>query len=207
MIGRRRDHVSVAGRQPPEISEFRAYFPGVPRKLRWRRSIETEGAIASVENPSNTGGRLIAASKVNGTSVYNAAGESRGSVHDVMLDKASGKADYAILSFGGFLGIGERYHPLPRNQLTYDPQAGGFVVNLDRSHWKERELTRLTISGCGMSDVALTSTPTMAPVRGSVPRQAWVTLDWEWVGLSAKTARVAVAFGSDLGRHCIDPSP
>jgi len=80
--------------------------------------------MASVENPSNTGGRLIAASKVNGTSVYNTAGESLGSVHDVMLDKASGKADYAILSFGGFLGIGERYHPLPWNQLTYAPQAG-----------------------------------------------------------------------------------
>ncbi|WP_158802866.1 PRC-barrel domain-containing protein [Acidisoma sp. L85] len=89
--------------------------------------------MVSDENPSNTGGRLIAASKVNGTAVYNTAGESLGSVHDVMLDKASGKADYAILSFGGFLGIGERYHPLPWNQLTYDPQAGGFVVNLDRS--------------------------------------------------------------------------
>jgi hypothetical protein len=207
VIGRRRDHVSVAGRQPPEISEFRAYFPGVSRKLRWRRSIETEGAIASVENPSNTGGRLIAASKVNGTSVYNAAGESRGSVHDVMLDKASGKADYAILSFGGFLGIGERYHPLPRNQLTYDPQAGGFVVNLDRSRPEGARTYAADDLRSGMSDVALTSTPTMAPVRGSVPRQAWVTLDWEWVGLSAKTARVAVAFGSDLGRHCIDPSP
>ena len=43
--------------------------------------------MASVENPSNTGGRLIAASKVNGTSVYNTAGESLGSVHDVMLTR------------------------------------------------------------------------------------------------------------------------
>jgi sporulation protein YlmC with PRC-barrel domain len=85
-----------------------------------------------IDNPSDTGGRLIAASKVSGTAVYNTAGESLGSVYDVMLDKASGKADYAILSFGGFLGIGERYHPLPWNQLTYDPQAGGFVVNIDR---------------------------------------------------------------------------
>jgi sporulation protein YlmC with PRC-barrel domain len=85
-----------------------------------------------IDNPGDTGGRLIAASKVSGTAVYNTAGESLGSVYDVMLDKASGRADYAIISFGGFLGIGERYHPLPWNQLTYDPQAGGFVVNLDR---------------------------------------------------------------------------
>jgi hypothetical protein len=70
---------------------------------------------------------------VDGTAVYNTAGESLGDVYDVMLDKASGKVDYAILSFGGFLGIGERYHPLPWNQLAYDPQATGYVVNLDRS--------------------------------------------------------------------------
>jgi sporulation protein YlmC with PRC-barrel domain len=86
----------------------------------------------SIDNLSNTGGRMIAASKVSGTAVYNTAGQSLGSVYDLMLDKVTGKADYAILSFGGFLGIGERYHPLPWNQLTYDPQAGGFVVNLDR---------------------------------------------------------------------------
>jgi hypothetical protein len=47
--------------------------------------------MASVENPSNTGGRLIAASKVNGTSVYNTAGESLGSVHDVMLTRLRAK--------------------------------------------------------------------------------------------------------------------
>jgi sporulation protein YlmC with PRC-barrel domain len=56
-----------------------------------------------IDNPSDTGGRLIAASKVSGTAVYNTAGESLGSVYDVMLDKASGKADDAILSFGGSL--------------------------------------------------------------------------------------------------------
>ena len=89
--------------------------------------------MASIDSPSDTGGRLIAASKVNGTAVYNTAGESLGSVYDVVLDKASGKADYAILSFGGFLGVGQRYHPRPWHQLTYDPEASGYVVNLDRS--------------------------------------------------------------------------
>ena len=50
-----------------------------------------------------------------------------------MLDKMSGKADYAIMSFGGFLGIGDRYHPLPWQALTYDPRQGGYVVDIDRS--------------------------------------------------------------------------
>lgn len=75
---------------------------------------------------------LIAASKVNGTSVYNLQGESIGSIYDVMIDKRSGRVDYAILSFGGFLGLGEHYHPLPWNLLRYDPRQGGYVVDLDR---------------------------------------------------------------------------
>ena len=89
--------------------------------------------MANIENPADTGGRLIAASKVNGTSVYSTAGEKLGSVYDVMLDKASGKAAYAVMSFGGFLGIGDKYHPLPWNQLKYDVSQGGYVVNIDRN--------------------------------------------------------------------------
>jgi sporulation protein YlmC with PRC-barrel domain len=75
---------------------------------------------------------LIAASKVNGTSVYNRAGESLGSVYDVMIDKVSGQVAYAVMSFGGFLGIGERYHPLPWKSLTYDTGLGGYVVDISR---------------------------------------------------------------------------
>jgi len=88
--------------------------------------------VTTIDNPSDTGGRLIAASKVNGTSVYDMDGEKLGTVYDVMLDKVSGKAQYAIMSFGGFLGIGDKYHPLPWNQLNCDPRQGGYVVNLDR---------------------------------------------------------------------------
>ena len=74
---------------------------------------------ADLNNPSDTEGQLIAASKVNGTAeCTNTAGEKLGSMDDVMLDKVSGKADYAIMSFGGFLGIGDRYHPLPWKALT-----------------------------------------------------------------------------------------
>ena len=77
-------------------------------------------------------GSLIAASKVNGTSVYNRSGESLGSVYDVMIDKVSGQVAYAVMSFGGFLGIGERYHPLPWKSLDYDTRQGGYVVDVGR---------------------------------------------------------------------------
>ena len=90
--------------------------------------------MATMNDPTDTNGRLIAAGKVNGTSVYDPAGEKLGSIfHDVMLDKASGKADYAIMSFGGFLGMGSSYHPLPWSELTYDEGLGGYVVGIDRS--------------------------------------------------------------------------
>ncbi len=75
---------------------------------------------------------LIAASKVEGTSVYNRQGESLGSIYDVMINKRSGKVSYAIMSFGGFLGMGESYHPLPWSALTYDEAQGGYVVDIDK---------------------------------------------------------------------------
>jgi hypothetical protein len=76
---------------------------------------------------------LISASKVKGTAVYNLKGESLGSIDDIMLDKRSGHVAYAIMSFGGFLGIGNDYHPLPWTVLNYDTARGGYVVDLDRS--------------------------------------------------------------------------
>ncbi len=75
---------------------------------------------------------LIAADKVEGTSVYDVSGEKMGSIHRIMIDKMSGQVTYAVMSFGGFLGIGDKYHPLPWTMLTYDEGVGGYVVNLDR---------------------------------------------------------------------------
>jgi sporulation protein YlmC with PRC-barrel domain len=89
--------------------------------------------MASLSNPESTHGDMIAATKVNGTTVYNRAGEKIGSIDDIMLNKRRGHADYAIMSFGGFLGMGERFHPLPWNQLTYDPTQGGYVVDIDEN--------------------------------------------------------------------------
>jgi len=77
--------------------------------------------------------RLISSDKVDGTDVYNRNGDHLGTVHDVMIDKRTGQVEYAIMSFGGFLGIGESYHPLPWRTLTYDTSMGGYVVDVDRT--------------------------------------------------------------------------
>ena len=84
------------------------------------------------EAASITTGTLIAADKVNGTNVYNPAGDNLGTIDDLMIDKASGRAIYAVMSFGGFLGMGAKFHPLPWATLKYDAQKGGYVVNLDK---------------------------------------------------------------------------
>ena len=67
-----------------------------------------------------------------GTHIYNAQGDNLGSVEDVMIDKIAGKIAYAVVGFGGFLGIGNRHYPLPWEQLEYDTTMGGCVVNLDK---------------------------------------------------------------------------
>ena len=77
-----------------------------------------------------TGNPLISASKVQGTAVYNLEGERLGHVEDVMLHKLSGQVAFAVLSFSGFLGIGEKFNPLPWSVLTYDTGKGGYVVPL-----------------------------------------------------------------------------
>src|SRR6202140_2799564 len=85
------------------------------------------GAVATDETD-----RLISSDKVVGTAVYNLQGEHLGSVYNLMVDKISGQVAYAVMSFGGFLGMGESYHPLPWRVLKYDVRQGGYVVDLDR---------------------------------------------------------------------------
>jgi hypothetical protein len=81
---------------------------------------------------TNETGDLIASDKVEGTAVYDRNSTKLGSVYNFMVEKRSGHVAYAVMSFGGFLGMGSSYHPLPWNQLTYDPAQGGYVVDLTK---------------------------------------------------------------------------
>lgn len=77
--------------------------------------------------------RLIASNKVEGTAVYNRDREKLGSIYNFMVDKHSGRVEYAVLQFGGLFGLGSDYYPLPWDVLTYETAQGGYVVNLDKS--------------------------------------------------------------------------
>jgi sporulation protein YlmC with PRC-barrel domain len=78
----------------------------------------------------------ISSSRVEGTPVYNLAGEKLGSIDDLVIDKRNGFVQYAALEFGGFLGLGTDRFPLPWSLLTYDVEKDGYVVNLDMEQLK-----------------------------------------------------------------------
>ena len=84
----------------------------------------------STATPTNVD--IISSEKVEGTSVYNPNGQKLGSIDDIMIDKRSGQVRYAVLEFGGFLGMGTDRYPIPWGMLKYDNSQGGYVVPLDK---------------------------------------------------------------------------
>lgn len=99
---------------------------------------------------------LIGSDKVEGTAVYGADGNKIGSIERVMIEKIGGKVAYAVLGFGGFLGIGDDHYPLPWQSLTYNTELGGYQVAItndqltnaprygsnDAWDWEDRSRTR-----------------------------------------------------------------
>ena len=77
---------------------------------------------------------LIGSDKVQGTAVFDADGNKVGSIERVMIEKTSGRVSYAVLSFGGFLGIGDDHYPLPWPSLKYNVELGGYqtMVTVDQ---------------------------------------------------------------------------
>ena len=73
---------------------------------------------------------LIASARVEGAPVFGGAGERLGRIVDLMIDKRSGRIVYALMSHDGFMGMGERFYPLPWSMLNYDPDRQGYVTPL-----------------------------------------------------------------------------
>jgi len=90
----------------------------------------------------------ILASKVQGTNMYNQAGDKIGQVKDIVLDKQSDRILFAALGFGGVLGMGEKFYPVPWSVLDYSKDKGGYVIPvaqdvLDRAPtYRLEDLTR-----------------------------------------------------------------
>ena len=77
-----------------------------------------------------TGKPLIESDRVEGTTVYDPQGNDVGSIKRLMIEKISGRVAYAVMSFGGFLGMGEEEHAVPWSKLTYDTNLGGYRTDI-----------------------------------------------------------------------------
>jgi hypothetical protein len=80
--------------------------------------------------PVDETSRLIASNKVEGTAVYGSDDARLGHIYNFMVNKYSGRVEYAVMTYGGFLGMGQRYYPLPWRILTYDTRMGGYRVEM-----------------------------------------------------------------------------
>lgn len=79
---------------------------------------------------AQTDANLIAGDKVQGVGVYRSTGERIGTIKHIMLNKRTGQVAYAVMNFGGFLGMGEEGYPIAWSALTFQEQPDGYVVNL-----------------------------------------------------------------------------
>lgn len=91
---------------------------------------------------------VVKSTEVVGVGVKNPKKESLGEIEEVMLDKRSGRAAYVVLSFGGFLGMGEKLFALPWNAISYDQNEDCFILDrskeslknapgFDKDHWPD----------------------------------------------------------------------
>ncbi|RVV99167.1 PRC-barrel domain containing protein [Mesobaculum littorinae] len=90
---------------------------------------DTRTPAADTTRPTRA---LVASTEVDGTEVYSPTGDHLGHIDHLMIDKVSGRVAYAVMAFGGFMGMGEEHHPIPWAKLRYDPTRGGFTSDVTR---------------------------------------------------------------------------
>ena len=81
--------------------------------------------------------QLISSEDVEGTEIYDMTGKHIGEVDHLMIDKMSGRVGYAVISFGGFMGLGHSHYPVPWGALKYDTSLGGFRTNISEKQLKD----------------------------------------------------------------------
>jgi sporulation protein YlmC with PRC-barrel domain len=86
---------------------------------------------------ANRNFNLISSENVEGTNVYDPSGKKIGSIDHLMIDKVSGNVRYAVMSFGGFMGLGHSHYPLPWNAIKYDSVHEGYVTNVTEDQLKD----------------------------------------------------------------------
>jgi sporulation protein YlmC with PRC-barrel domain len=93
--------------------------------------------VGGEDNTSGPGPEVMAANTLQGDRVVNRADESLGTIQDIMIDVQRGCVAYAVLSWGGFLGIGDKLFAIPWNALTLDAERKCFVLDAERERFRQ----------------------------------------------------------------------
>jgi sporulation protein YlmC with PRC-barrel domain len=94
--------------------------------------MNNENNVTFSKDNNGPGPRVMSANSLIGDDVYNHKGEDLGEIKDIMLDTSNGNVRYAVLSFGGVLGIGDKLFAVPWNALNLDAENERFVLNVDK---------------------------------------------------------------------------
>ena len=86
---------------------------------------------------TTAGKPLIESDRVEGTTVFDREGNDIGSIKRLMIEKLSGQVAYAIMSFGGFMGMGSEEHTIPWRKLNYDTSLGGYRTDITESQLRD----------------------------------------------------------------------
>ena len=95
------------------------------------------GVIAMATATVHPNHQLISSEDVEGTNVYGPDNTKVGDIDHLMIDKVSGRVTYAVMSFGGFLGLGHSHYPIPWAALKYDTGLGGYRTGITEQQLKD----------------------------------------------------------------------
>ena len=97
--------------------------------------------------------QCVSSNDIHGTEVYGADGNHIGEVDHMIIDKLSGRVAYAVISFGGFMGLGHSHYPIPWSALRYDTSLGGFRTNVTEQQLKDApQFSDELLAGSGLGN-------------------------------------------------------
>ena len=127
-------------------------------------------AMQATATPSAMGGkRLLSSEEVEGVNVYGTDGKKIGSIDHLMIERVQGQVVYAVVDFGGFLGMGQSHYPVPWSTLNYDLQLDGYRTNVTKDQLKTHPNSTTAAMRTGNGKRALTRIMARTPIGPTLP--------------------------------------
>jgi len=116
---------------------WRSLIKRKPRASQLRALPPRDQEVSMASATAHPNHQLISSEDVEGTNVYDMKGTKIGDIDHLMIDKISGRVAYAVMSFGGFLGLGHSHYPIPWGTLKYDTKLDGFRTTITEQQLKD----------------------------------------------------------------------